>query len=74
MWRSPFCPLPQTTTIVFGEPLTFQSIATTADDACPSTDDEQLDAAHRAFMDALIKLFDTHKERLGYGDRTLEIV
>jgi 2-acylglycerol O-acyltransferase 2 len=75
MWKSPFCPLPQTTTIVFGEPLTFKSkIVISGDDARASTDDEQLDAAHREFMDALIKLFDTHKERLGYGDRTLEIV
>ena len=79
LWRSPFCPLPQTTTIVFGEPLTFQSSrSSSGDDAGPSKntniDDEQLDAAHKAFMDALIKLFDTHKERLGYGDRKLEIV
>jgi 1-acyl-sn-glycerol-3-phosphate acyltransferase len=64
---SPFCPLPQKTTVVFGEPLSFEP-------SCESPTAEQLDSAHGAFVDALSKLFDEHKDRLGYGDRKLEIV
>jgi 1-acyl-sn-glycerol-3-phosphate acyltransferase len=63
---SPFCPLLTKTTVVFGEPLKF--------DQCEKPTDAQLDKAHGAFMDALTNLFDKHKDRLGYGDRKLEIV
>lgn len=66
---SPFCPLPQKTTVVFGDPLTFEP------SACrESPTAEELDAAHGKFLDSLTKLFDAHKDRLGYGDRNLEIL
>jgi hypothetical protein len=29
---------------------------------------------HAKYMEALTELFDTHKERFGYGDRVLEIL
>ena len=63
---SPLCPRPVKTTIVFGKPLKFAQIDE------PTT--EQLDKAHGAYIDALTKLFDSNKKRLGYGDRQLEIV
>lgn len=63
---SPFCPLMKRTTVVFGEPLKLEK--------CDSPTPEQLDKAHAAFMEAITKLFDKHKDRLGYGDRKLEIV
>jgi 1-acyl-sn-glycerol-3-phosphate acyltransferase len=63
---SPFCPLMKQTSLVFGEPLQFEK--------CEDPTPEQLDKAHGEFIHALVKLFDKHKERLGYGDRELEIV
>lgn len=63
---SPVCPLLKRTSVVFGEPLKF--------DQCDEPTPEQLDKAHGAFMDALVKLFDKHKGGLGYGDRELEIM
>jgi len=35
---------------------------------------EELDKAHAVFVSELTVLFDTHKEKLGYGDRTLEVI
>lgn len=66
LWGSS-CPLPVKTTIVMGEPLLF----TPNIDGQPS--DDELNAAHKDFMTALTKLFDEHKEPLGYADRKLEI-
>ncbi len=34
---------------------------------------EEIDAAHKEYMEAVKKLFDQHKGALGYGSRTLEI-
>ena len=67
LWGS-FCPLPVKTTIVMGEPLLFIPKI----DGQPN--DDELDAAHKAFMTALEKLFDEHKRALGYVDRKLEII
>jgi 1-acyl-sn-glycerol-3-phosphate acyltransferase len=61
------CPLPKTITIVFGSPLKFDMKG-----ADPT--DEELDVAHKTFCKELELLFDLHKDRLGYGDRKLEIV
>lgn len=35
---------------------------------------EELDKAHALFVSELTALFDAHKEQLGYGDRTLEVI
>mmetsp|Transcript_44225 Transcript_44225/g.92107 ORF Transcript_44225/g.92107 Transcript_44225/m.92107 type:complete len:388 (-) Transcript_44225:1169-2332(-) len=35
---------------------------------------EELDAGHALFVRELTALFDAHKSRLGYGDRTLEVI
>lgn len=35
---------------------------------------EELDEAHALFVKELTALFNAHKERLGYGDRTLEVI
>jgi len=67
-WGSPICPRPVPTTIVFGKPLHFA----VKEAGSPTT--EELDAAHFPFHKALVELFDEHKTRLGYGDRSLEIV
>lgn len=61
------CPLPVKTTIIFGEPMSFQ----TKKEGFPTP--EELDTAHEAFCTALKDLFDKHKEELGFGKRTLEI-
>jgi len=67
-WGSPFCPLPVPTTIVFGAPIKLS----VADPNAPTT--EELDAAHLMFCNELTALFDKHKVRLGYGERSLEIL
>lgn len=68
LWGSMLCPRPVRTTIVFGEPLSF----TVKDRKNPST--EELDQAHHRFRTTLVDLFDQHKGRLGYGERTLEVL
>lgn len=68
MWGSMFCPLPTKMTIVLGEPISFD-----AKDKNAITS-EELDDAHKKFCKALKDLFDKHKEPLGYGDRSLEIL
>jgi len=70
LWGS-FCPLPKTITIVFGSPLTFQMKGNNNNDG--PTEDE-LNNAHTQFCTELITLFDLHKERVGYGERTLELL
>jgi len=70
LWGS-FCPLPKTITIVFGSPLTFQMKGNNNNDG--PTEDE-LNNAHTQFCTELITLFDLHKERVGYGDRKLELL
>ncbi len=37
----------------------------------PST--EEIDAAHKEYMEAVKRLFDQHKGALGFGERTLHI-
>ena len=66
LWGSPACPQPIATTLVFGPPLVVPQV----DDPTP----KQVEKVHEEFVQALIRLFDQHKERLGYGDRTLEII
>lgn len=56
-------------TLVMGKPLTFSPCKTAG---VPT--DEEVAAAHASFCAALVTLFDEHKGRLGYGDRTLEIL
>jgi 1-acyl-sn-glycerol-3-phosphate acyltransferase len=68
LWGSLVCPHPVPTTIVFGKPLSF----TSKEPGHPTN--EELDAAHDTFCNALVELFDRNKERLGYGDRKLEIL
>ena len=63
---SSYCPLPVDTTMVLGEPILVPQIDK------PSA--EQVDQVHAQFVAALQQLFDKHKEKLGYGDRTLEIM
>ena len=66
-WGS-MCPLPVPTTIVFGKPISF-------DVETPGMPSEtEVIEAHRIFCQVLIRLFDEHKNALGYGDRHLEIV
>lgn len=66
LWGNPLCPLPKTTTMVLAAPMAFpQSNEPTS---------AEIDAAHSLFIEQLKKLFDANKERLGYGDRTLEIL
>jgi 2-acylglycerol O-acyltransferase 2 len=68
MFGSAFCPLPVKTTIVYGEPLTFQM------KEMGSPTSEELNKAHDDFCMALKHLFDFHKKKLGYFDRELEIL
>jgi 2-acylglycerol O-acyltransferase 2 len=62
------CPFPIKTTIVFGQPLSFDM----KEKGSPTS--QELDAAHTKFIMALTRLFDEHKIRLGCGDRKLEII
>jgi len=62
------CPLPVKTTIVMGEPVFFSPKV-----AGQPTQDE-INNAHGEFIQALIALFDEHKSRLGYGERSLNVV
>ena len=65
---SMFCPFPVKTTIVFGDPLSFEM----KEKGSPTA--EELDKAHGEFCQALQQLFDLHKKELGYGERELEIL
>lgn len=47
---------------------------TAAPAAAADNDTARVDAAHAVFVDALVKLFDENKARLGYGDRTLRVL
>ncbi|KAG7361611.1 diacylglycerol acyltransferase [Nitzschia inconspicua] len=69
LWGSILCPRPVKTTIVVGEPLSFP-----ISDAKKGPTAEELDKAHQQFCTALVGLFDEHKRRLGYGERTLELL
>lgn len=62
------CPFPIKTTIVFGQPLSFDM----KEKGSPTS--QELDAAHTKFIMALTRLFDELKIRLGCGDRKLEII
>jgi len=62
------CPRSIRTTIAFGEPISFES----REDGQPT--EKELEAAHKTFTEAIIKLFDEHKVRLGYGDRNLKVL
>lgn len=61
-----WCPYPIQNTIVFGRPLHFEIKG-----AEPTP--EEVINAHEVFCKALEDLFDEHKDRLGYGDRALEM-
>lgn len=64
-WGS-FCPFPVDTTIVCGKPLDlFKGMKG------KEPTEEELNAAHKKFCDALRSLFDEHKHQCGYGDRQL---
>mmetsp|Transcript_86165 Transcript_86165/g.168545 ORF Transcript_86165/g.168545 Transcript_86165/m.168545 type:complete len:342 (-) Transcript_86165:31-1056(-) len=52
-------------TMVFGAPIKLPHTAN------PSS--QQIEAAHKIYCEALLKLFDDHKEKLGYKDAILEI-
>lgn len=67
LWGSIFVPLPVKTTIVMGEPIDFKM----QEKGAPTKD--ELETAHKEFCTALLRLFDSHKRDLGYGDRELEI-
>ena len=64
----PLCPRPVPTTVVLGKPLLFAM----KEQGNPTASEVQ--AGHAEFIKALVALFDQHKERLGYGDRELEVV
>ena len=68
MWYSPLCPLNVKTTIVFGEPILMDC----EKEGEPT--DEEVQAMHQKFVQALEKLFDDNKEALGYGGRKLQII
>eukprot|EP00593_Proboscia_inermis_P010305 CAMPEP_0171307486 /NCGR_PEP_ID=MMETSP0816-20121228/17505_1 /TAXON_ID=420281 /ORGANISM="Proboscia inermis, Strain CCAP1064/1" /LENGTH=55 /DNA_ID=CAMNT_0011789673 /DNA_START=220 /DNA_END=387 /DNA_ORIENTATION=+ len=51
-------------TVVLGKPMIFKMKG-------DSPDIEELDAAHAQFCEALVKLFDEHKDEAGYPDRSL---
>lgn len=65
------CPLPVKTTIVFGEPIDFFNIMGKED---RQATEEELSVAHTKFCMALVDLFDKHKARLGYANRTLKVM
>jgi len=69
-WGSPLCPLPVPTTIVFGKPIQVRDMVQTAG----SPTHEEVEKVHTIFTEALMELFDKHKEKLGYGDRALKIL
>jgi 1-acyl-sn-glycerol-3-phosphate acyltransferase len=90
LWGSQLCPLPKKTTIVFGKPIRFEPAGNNTTTKASSTEgssdggnptsggfeptNEELDKAHALFVKELTVLFDAHKEKLGYGDRTLEVI
>ena len=59
-------PFRERVTLVFGSPIAVDRISN------PSADD--IDALHKVYIDHLVKLFNDHKESLGYGDKTLHIM
>ncbi len=75
LWGSWLCPLPKKTTIVFGKPIWFQpsNEGLSNDSGGFEPTNEELDKGHALFVKELTALFDEHKTRLGYGDRTLEV-
>lgn len=52
-------------TMVFGAPIKLPH--------CAKPSQEQIDTAHKEYCEALLKLFDEHKEQLGYQNAVLEI-
>jgi 2-acylglycerol O-acyltransferase 2 len=66
-WCSP-CPLPVKTTVVFGEPLSFEI------EELGNPSPVEVDKAHSQFCEALRDIFENYKKDIGYGDRELEIV
>jgi hypothetical protein len=52
-------------TMVFGAPIKLPH--------CANPTQEQIDSAHKTYCEALLKLFDDHKARLGYPHAFLEI-
>jgi 2-acylglycerol O-acyltransferase 2 len=65
-YKSPYCPFPVNTTMVFGEPIKVPHINH------PTS--EVVDQVHTQFVTALQQLFEHHKTDLGYGDRTLQVM
>ena len=83
LWGSWLCPLPKKTTIVFGKPIWFRPSGKSSPDNDSTNEQsssafeptsEELDKGHALFVKELTALFDEHKTRLGYGDRTLEVI
>ncbi len=76
LWGSYLCPLPKKTTIVFGKPIYFQPSSKESSNGSGGFEptSEELDKGHTLFVKELTALFDEHKTRLGYGDRTLEVI
>lgn len=75
------CPFPIKNTIVVGKPIcVYENMIQKREkegghekDTTSSTlfTKEEVDEAHELYCKAIVSLFDEHKERLGYGDRTL---
>jgi 1-acyl-sn-glycerol-3-phosphate acyltransferase len=65
---SSFCPMPVKTTLCFGKPMLLECVKAGA----PTV--QEVDSAHEKFCAALHQLFDEHKQALGYGERSLEMV
>lgn len=68
LYGSIVCPLPVPTTVVMGEPIRLASPAVSG-----SPSETEIYCAHEQFCQSLCKLFDQHKQVLGYGKRVLEI-
>ena len=42
--------------------------------ACASPSEEVVNAIHAQLCDAMVAVFDVHKEAVGWGGRTLELI
>ena len=67
-WGSLLSPRPVKTILVFGKPILFACKT----EGLPTA--KEVDVAHARFCAELQKLFETHKNAAGYGDRSLQIV
>ena len=78
LWGSWICPRAIPTTVCFGKPLQLAKNDTTTPkgggETSPTISAEELDDGHQKFIDALQELFEHHRQKLGYGDRALEVI